>query len=256
MPSSRCFANTSIIAVLILGFAGVATAQMPSLGYSRPQGASTNTQTFTPQSPDIQAMPLDISALKKRAEKGDAKAELILGESYYVGANGLPQDDTQAAAWYRKAAEQGLAYAQYNLGLFYDVGRGVPQDSAQAAAWYRKAAAQGLPSAQYNLGLLYIHGNGVPQDSAQAAAWYRKAAVQGNPDAQYNLGVAYSRGAGVPQDDTQAYYWIYLASQGKLEGTEQVAIDKAREVAASYLTAAEISQVQGRAQKWLAAHPE
>ena len=54
--------------------------------------------------------------------------------------------------WYRKAAEQGLARAQCNLGICYDDGTGVPQDTAQAAAWYRKAAEQGLARAQCNLG--------------------------------------------------------------------------------------------------------
>ena len=40
-------------------------------------------------------------------------------------------------------ADQGDAGAQVNLGVMYDHGKGVPQDYAQAAAWYRKAADQG-----------------------------------------------------------------------------------------------------------------
>ncbi len=43
----------------------------------------------------------------------------------------------------RKAAEQGHAEAQYNLGGFYVFGDGVKQDYAEAVKWYRKAAAQG-----------------------------------------------------------------------------------------------------------------
>jgi TPR repeat protein len=61
---------------------------------------------------------------------------------YYTGQD-IPQDYAQAVQWYRKAAEQGLAQAQYNLGFMYDKGRGVRQDDAQAVAWYRKAAEQG-----------------------------------------------------------------------------------------------------------------
>jgi hypothetical protein len=57
---------------------------------------------------------------------------------------GVRQDYRQAAAWYRKAAEQGNADAQFNLGYLYDKGQGVPQDYAQAAAWYRKAAERGV----------------------------------------------------------------------------------------------------------------
>ena len=45
---------------------------------------------------------------------------------------------------YRKAAKQGDADAQYNLGVLYADGRGVRQDHAEAVRWYRKAAEQGL----------------------------------------------------------------------------------------------------------------
>src|ERR1035438_5700118 len=40
---------------------------------------------------------------------------------------------------YFKAAEQGDAVAQYNLGALYHEGHGVPQDDTQALAWWRKA---------------------------------------------------------------------------------------------------------------------
>ncbi|MDA0238165.1 MAG: hypothetical protein O3B03_06590, partial [Proteobacteria bacterium] len=43
-----------------------------------------------------------------------------------------PQDDAKAVKWYRRAAEQGNAKAQYNLGLMYDNGQGVPQDYQEA----------------------------------------------------------------------------------------------------------------------------
>ena len=52
-------------------------------------------------------------------------------------------DYAEAVKWYRKAAEQGHARAQYSLGFMYYNGRGVPQDYAEAMKWYRKAADQG-----------------------------------------------------------------------------------------------------------------
>ena len=67
----------------------------------------------------------------------------------------------EAVRWYRKAAEQGYARAQFNLGLRYDHGQGVPQDVGQAMSWYRKAAEQNLPAAQHNLALCYELGTGV-----------------------------------------------------------------------------------------------
>ncbi len=43
--------------------------------------------------------------------------------------------------WYRLAAAQGEAKAQYNLGGMYDTGRGVPQDDVEAYKWFEISAA-------------------------------------------------------------------------------------------------------------------
>jgi len=48
--------------------------------------------------------------------------------------------------WYRKAADQGDAAAQFNLGTLYYNGRGVPQDLVEAHKWYTLAAS-GFPAA-------------------------------------------------------------------------------------------------------------
>lgn len=39
-----------------------------------------------------------------------------------------------------RAAEQGDADAQYNLGVMYEFGDGVPQSYKQAVKWYTQAA--------------------------------------------------------------------------------------------------------------------
>ena len=44
--------------------------------------------------------------------------------------------------WYRKAAEQGNAKAQYELGKCYHEGKGVEKDMAEAVKWYRLPADQ------------------------------------------------------------------------------------------------------------------
>jgi tetratricopeptide (TPR) repeat protein len=73
---------------------------------------------------------------------------------------------------------------QLNIGTAYYFGRGIKQDYAQAYIWFRKAAEQGNASAQYCLGVLYSNGDGIDRDEVEAAAWLRKAAEQGNADAQ------------------------------------------------------------------------
>ncbi len=55
---------------------------------------------------------------------------------------GVPQDDVEAARWYRLAAEQGNARAQFNLGSMYEKGEGVPQDYVVAHMWLNLAGAQ------------------------------------------------------------------------------------------------------------------
>jgi TPR repeat protein len=52
--------------------------------------------------------------------------------------------------WFRKAAEQGEALAQTNLGLMYGEGTGVPEDTVKAYMWFNLAAAQGDADAQTN----------------------------------------------------------------------------------------------------------
>ncbi len=82
--------------------------------------------------------------------------------------------------WHRKAADRGIALAEYGLGLLYEVGEGVHQDYAEAAKWHREAADQGSSNAQAALGSLYSDGAGVPQDNVQAHMWFNLAAAQGD----------------------------------------------------------------------------
>jgi TPR repeat protein len=85
-----------------------------------------------------------------------------------------------------KAAEQGVAPAQNNLGALYWMGDGVPQDRAEAVRWHRKAAEQGDPNAQYNLGTSLAYGRGVPKDLQQAYVWLSLAVAQGDTKAHAN----------------------------------------------------------------------
>jgi clan AA aspartic protease (TIGR02281 family) len=82
-----------------------------------------------------------------------------------------PKDYAEAMRWFRKAAEQGDAQAQNEIGDMYMKGHGVPRDNAQAMRWFRKAADQGLAKAKDNIGYLYFHGLDVPQDCVAASKW-------------------------------------------------------------------------------------
>ena len=107
--------------------------------------------------------------------------------------------------WFRKAAEQGYAPAQTNLGNMYMEGRGVPQDDAEGVRWYRMAADQGLADAQNNLGFAYDSGQGVAiadmkgalsaeetGDLPTAVRLYQEFAEKGDALAQTSITVAFS----------------------------------------------------------------
>ena len=101
-------------------------------------------------------------ALLKKANAGDAKAQLAVGEAYASGIS-VPQDYTKAASWLQKAADQGSAQAQFHMGTLCETGNGVPQDYTRAASWYQQAAQHGFAAAELQLGLFYDRGNGVPR---------------------------------------------------------------------------------------------
>ncbi len=54
----------------------------------------------------------------------------------------------ETADSYRKAAEQGDAKAQFNLGVMLYEGRGLAKDQKEAVRWYRKAAEHGYAGAK------------------------------------------------------------------------------------------------------------
>ena len=61
------------------------------------------------------------------------------------------------------------------------------RDFATARLWLERAAAQGDADAQFNLGSLYRYGKSVAQDFATARLWYERAAAQGDSDARQAL---------------------------------------------------------------------
>jgi TPR repeat protein len=124
------------------------------------------------------------------ALQGYAPAQGKLGFMYDTGA-GIPEDDTEAVKWYRKAAEQGYG---------------------EAVKWFHDAALRGDAVAQYTIGVMYAEGNDPAQSHAEAVKWYRMAAEQGHARAQTDLGAMYARGAGVIQDWIQAYAWFDVAA--------------------------------------------
>jgi TPR repeat protein len=193
---------------------------------------------------------------RKAAEQGYPEAEASLGYLYHHG-RGVPQNDLESALWYQKASIQGDSSAQAELAHMYLYGIGVTRDSKQAAAWYMKAAEQGDALGQCNLGVLYYEGEGVPQDYSESFEWYRIAASQGFPEAMFNLGEMYSAGKGVSQDYDEAYFWMeawFSMNSKDAEQMNRAVLLADRDAVASHLTKGTLIQIQRRVNKWLNDH--
>lgn len=147
-----------------------------------------------------------IQEWKPIAESGDAKLQYNLGIIYEA-----MQAFTEAALWYRLAADQGMSVAQSALGYKYLEGQGVVQSFVESLKWYRLAADQGSAEGQRRLGEAYALGNGVAQDFSEALKWSLKSAKQGHAAAQTGVGMAYAGGHGVDQDKILGYMWLTLS---------------------------------------------
>ena len=85
-----------------------------------------------------ESLATDASSVQQMVEEGKK----------YLDGKGVPKDYTKAFALFQKAADQGNANGQNNLGSMYYNGRGVPQDYKKAVEWYQKAADQGNTNAK------------------------------------------------------------------------------------------------------------
>jgi len=70
------------------------------------------------------------------------------------------------------------------LGWLYEKGYGVTQNYGTAVKWYRRAAEQGYAYAHTAMGRMHRDGDGVPQDLKRAYMWFTIAAALWDPNAK------------------------------------------------------------------------
>jgi TPR repeat protein len=148
-----------------------------------------------------------ISLYRKAADQGYALAQNNLGDLYMKG-DGVKKDPVEAVRWFTAAADQGNIFAQSSLGDACANGTGVDKNMRMAIMWYQKAADQGDQKANRMLGNFYKKGEGVEMDQKKAIQYWEKAAgIGGDEVAMRQLGGAYFNGEGVEKDLKQAYFW-------------------------------------------------
>lgn len=118
------------------------------------------------------------AALRPLADRGDVRAQLMLGRIVY-GGFGVARDTSAATALWARAAAAGDADAQAMLGtLVY-----MRQRDPRAVPMLTRAAEQGHAAAQYMLYFTYRDGRLVESDPERAMAWLARAAAADHREA-------------------------------------------------------------------------
>ena len=166
-------------------------------------------------------LPDDMQDLEDKAMNGLAEAQHDLAALYTAGQAGVTQNYERAALWFKKAADQGIANAAYNLGVLNHQGLGRSQNMDRALDWYRRAAQLGHPEAQYNLGIAYIEGIGTRYNPNMAAAFFQQAALGGIVEAAYNLGLILENGLLGEVRPVDALRWYRGAAENGSQEAQQ-----------------------------------
>ena len=186
---------------------------------------------------------VEIAELRRTAEEGDPEAQLKMAL-----VTDAPESSAESIGWMRRAAEQGVVFAQLMVGVAYDSGYGVTDDNRKAVRWFRcaerrlRVAAESADSdAQYFLGQMYEQGEAVLKNLVEAERWYRLAAEEGHVLAQFSLGSIYELGRpreGIRENEPEAARWYRMAADnghaysqellGRMYETEKDEIEVAR----------------------------
>jgi TPR repeat protein len=125
----------------------------------------------------ISQAPVSFKETERLAAQGDPISQYNLSIAYSKG-DGVKADADKAAQWLLRAAENGFAPAQYNVGCYCRDNK----DTDTGFEWLMKAAKQNFGPAQFNLGVL--HGNAA--DHSRAFVWFSLAAQNGVEQATAN----------------------------------------------------------------------
>ena len=96
--------------------------------------------------------------------------------------------------------------------LRVDAHRGV-QKVPQQFLYAKRAAELGVARAQFDLALMYARGAGVKRDEREAFKWFHKAARNHHVEAKFYMGLSFAQGRGVKRQPQLARYWFKLAAK-------------------------------------------
>jgi|GEM_PF-2517241 len=160
---------------------------------------------------------LALEQFNQAVKAGETGADYMLMKMHTEGLAG--QDSTDSYQWALKAAQSGIAQAQYQLAEMFSKGQGATIDHQQAFHWYQQAAGQGHHLAMQQLAYSYENGLGVTKNPTEAQRWYAIAASEldvfaqkGDAGSQNRLAGFYEQGKGVNPNPQKALVWYQKAA--------------------------------------------
>ena len=127
--------------------------------------------------------------IEKAAYLGFAKAQSKMGLAYELCQLGCEFDPALSLHYSGLAAKQGEPEAEMGVSKWFLCGfEGVFEKNEELAFTYAQRAAQsGLATAEFAMGYFYEIGLQVPVNLTESRSWYQKAADHGNKDASGRL---------------------------------------------------------------------
>ena len=138
---------------------------------------------------------LKLIILTKRALKGNAKAQYVLGMFYEHVKNYRNMEEL-----YCLSCEGGNKNAQLRYASHLLVGNIVEKNTEEGVKWMTASAENGVQDAQYNMFLMNVMGTFFPPDEKQAFYWAEKLVAKKEKEA-IEFGMYYTS----KTDDLKAY---------------------------------------------------
>ena len=158
----------------------------------------------------------DISALRSKADSGDAESQLALADLIFSGAVKDSKLE-EAAALLEKSADSGYAPAQVAFSRLLQIGgAGLKPDPERAKFLIQQAAESGNAPAQTAFAALLmsqIDMKARDVSFAEPLRWFRLAADQGDPEATCRLGMMRAVGQGTEADPVAGWKLISKAAR-------------------------------------------
>src|SRR4029079_11796804 len=106
---------------------------------------------------------LDVEAVKKTCDKGNAADCLTLAIAYQSG-EGAPRDASKASGFFKKACDGGQARGCFELAGMHVAGQGGGKDVTKAITLFQRACDLKYAEGCIRLAILYSDGKDVSKD--------------------------------------------------------------------------------------------